>query len=383
MLIPSFIATRLNAVLGPGFDAESASRRLTPIGALPWLRPASLPALVLASFCALVLTAGCDRDAGRAVLALSGSTMGTSYSVQVADPPPSIDGAALQRRIDALLADVNGLMSTYQPDSELSRFNSSRSTDWFPVSAELARVVDQAQAVNAASNGAFDVTVGPLVNLWGFGPDLKADQLPTQPEIDAALANTGHDKLQVRLDPPALRKALPDLYVDLSAIAKGYGVDRVAELLAGEGIANALVEIGGELNGRGHNGRGEPWRIAVERPDPGARSVFRVVPLRDMGMATSGDYRNFFTLDGKRYSHTIDPTTGRPVVHSLASVTVLAESSMQADAWATALLVLGPELGFDLAQARGMAALLISHDGERLSARSTEEFNAVTTGGDR
>jgi thiamine biosynthesis lipoprotein len=368
-------ATGFNAGLGCGFDADRAARWSTRIGALAWLR--------LAAFCALVLTAGCDREADRALLALSGSTMGTSYSVQVADPPSSIDLAALQRRIDALLAEVNGLMSTYQPDSELSRFNSSRATDWFPVSAELARVVDQAQAVSAASNGAFDVTVGPLVNLWGFGPERTADRLPTQPEIDAALANTGHAKLEVRLDPPALRKALPDLYVDLSAIAKGYGVDRVAALLAGEGIANALVEIGGELNGRGHNGRGEPWRIAVERPDPGARRLFRVVPLRDMGMATSGDYRNFFTLDGKRYSHSIDPSTGRPVTHSLASVTVLAESSMQADAWATALLVLGPQRGFDLAHRRGMAALLISHDGERLQARSTEAFDQVTRAGDR
>ena len=372
MLFPSATSARFNAGFGPGFYPDSALRRSAPISGLVWVW--------LVPLCAMLFTAGCDRGIDSDVLALRGSTMGTTYSVQVTELPPSVDGVALQRRIDALLREVNGLMSTYQPDSELSLFNASQSTEWFPVSPELARVVNQAQEINAASDGAFDVTVGPLVNLWGFGPEVKADQLPTQPEIDAALANTGHAKLQVRIDPPALRKERPGLYVDLSAIAKGYGVDRVAELLAEEGIANALVEIGGELHGRGHNGRGEPWRIAVERPDPAARSVFRVVPLRDMGMATSGDYRNFFQLDGKRYSHTIDPATGRPVTHALASVTVVGASTARADAWATALLVLGPEQGLSLAQQLGLAALLIEQDGDAQVAHATDAFDAVVAG---
>ncbi len=325
----------------------------------------------------VLLAAGCDGGADAELLVLRGSTMGTSYSVQLVDAPASLDADALQRRIDALLLDINGLMSTYQPDSELSRFNANASTEWVPVSAELARLVAEAQAISTASGGAFDVTVGPLVNLWGFGPEVKADELPSQDEIDAALARIGYAKLQVRLDPPALRKQQPDLYLDLSAIAKGYGVDRVAVLLTEAGIVNALVEIGGELYGHGHNGRGEPWRIAVEKPDPRARRVFRVVPLLDRGMATSGDYRNFFELDGRRYSHSIDPATGRPVAHALASVTVLGDSTALADAWATALLVSGPERGFALAQRLGLEALLIEHDGEGLVARSTEAFDAV------
>ncbi|MGB5833355.1 MAG: FAD:protein FMN transferase [Thiohalocapsa sp.] len=303
--------------------------------------------------------------------------MGTTYSIQLVDLPRSLTGPGVQQRVNAVLAGVNDLMSTYQADSELSRFNASPSTDWFPVSMELVSVVAEAQAISSASGGAFDVTVGPLVNLWGFGPELKADQLPTQVEIDAALARTGHDKLRMRFDPPSLRKDRPDLYVDLSGIAKGYGVDRVMDLLAREGIANALVEIGGEVYGHGQKPQGEPWQIAVERPEIDARRVFRVIPLRNLGMATSGDYRNFFQLGGRRYSHSIDPVTGRPVEHSLASVTVLAESTMRADAWATALLVLGPERGLALAKARGLAALMIGREGKDLSARSTAAFDAV------
>ena len=359
--------------LGSGLrSVRVGGRRRSPSGslgerALRWLAVVGL----------VLLAAGCDGGADAELLVLRGSTMGTSYSVQLVDAPASLDADALQRRIDALLLDINGLMSTYQPDSELSRFNANASTEWVPVSAELARLVAEAQAISTASGGAFDVTVGPLVNLWGFGPEVKADELPSQDEIDAALARIGYAKLQVRLDPPALRKQQPDLYLDLSAIAKGYGVDRVAVLLTEAGIVNALVEIGGELYGHGHNGRGEPWRIAVEKPDPRARRVFRVVPLLDRGMATSGDYRNFFELDGRRYSHSIDPATGRPVAHALASVTVLGDSTALADAWATALLVSGPERGFALAQRLGLEALLIEHDGEGLVARSTEAFDAV------
>lgn len=345
--------------------------RLLQVGVLALLQVSAM--LVLLSM------PGCDRGASSGI-ALQGATMGTSYSVQLVAVPPSLDQDALQQDVDSLLAQVNDMMSTYQPDSELSRFNAMWSTDWFPVSHELARVVAEAQRISALSDGAFDVTVGPLVNLWGFGPPRQEDRLPRQSEIDAALAKAGHAKLQVRLDPPALRKQQPDLYVDLSAIAKGYAVDRVAELLAGQGIANALVEIGGELHARGHNSRDQAWRIAVERPDPSARRVFRVLSLREMGMATSGDYRNFFELDGKRYSHTIDPATGRPVMHNLASVTMCAESTMQADAWATALLVLGPERGFEVAQEKGLAALLISRDGETLNARWTDAFQALVGG---
>ncbi|MFW5724231.1 MAG: FAD:protein FMN transferase [Halochromatium sp.] len=337
---------------------------------------------VLCGLCLLLVLVGCGRESEPRVLALRGSTMGTSYSVQIVAPPAELDRDALAAAIDARLADINRRMSTYQPSSELSRFNHSQTTDWFLVSPELVAVVAAARAVSAASAGAFDVTVGPLVNLWGFGPTPSADDLPTAGDLQAARARVGWRQLEVQSQPPALRKSRPDLSVDLSAIAKGYAVDRLAELVEAHDLEDYLVEIGGELRGRGVNGRGEPWRIAIERPEASRRAVFEVVALRDIGMATSGDYRNFVEIDGKRYSHTIDPATGRPVDHRLASVTVLADDCMQADAWATALLVLGPERGLELAEQLGLAALFIEHApaasaGEAFVSQATTAFAAL------
>ncbi|WP_082674486.1 FAD:protein FMN transferase [Thiohalocapsa sp. ML1] len=320
----------------------------------------------------LLALAGCGPR--EHTLTLAGPTMGTSWSVQLPRPPAGVDQAALYAGITAVLEEVNARMSTYQADSELSRFNAAESTDWFPVSDELVRLVDTALAVSTLSDGAFDVTVGPLVNLWGFGPEVQADELPAQAEIDAALVRVGWTLLHTRTEPPALRKDRPDVYVDLSAIAKGHGVDRVAAVLEAAGVRDYLAEIGGELRGRGVNAEGEPWRIAVERPDPGRRAVLRVVALTDQAMATSGDYRNFFELDGRRYSHSIDPATGRPVDHQLASVTVLAERCGEADAWATALLVLGPERGRALADERGLAALFVERIGEELRLSESAAF---------
>jgi thiamine biosynthesis lipoprotein len=310
------------------------------------------------------------------VLELQGATMGTSYSIQVVDLPSGVDPNALRDRITKELDRVNALMSTYRESSELSGFNRSRSTDWIPVSPELATLVKEAIWTSEVSDGAFDTTVGPLVNLWGFGPGKRTDTAPTDDRIAQARAHVGYHKLSVRQEPPALRKSDPDLYLDLSAIAKGYGVDRVAELLEKTGITDYLVEIGGELRGHGHNGRGQPWRIAVERPDPGVREVERVVELRGGAMATSGDYRNFFEQGGKLYSHTIDPTTGRPVTHDLASVTVLAPRTAKADALATALLVLGPKAGPALAESLGIPALFILRTPDGYEERQSGTFDS-------
>ena len=310
------------------------------------------------------------------VLELQGATMGTSYSIQVVDLPSGVDPNALRDRIATELDRVNALMSTYRESSELSGFNRSRSTDWIPVSPQLASVVKEAIWTSEVSGGAFDATVGPLVNLWGFGPGKRTDTPPADDRIAQARAHVGYHKLSVRQEPPALRKSDPDLYLDLSAIAKGYGVDRVAELLERTGITDYLVEIGGELRGRGQNGRGRPWRIAVERPDPGVREVERIVELRGGAMATSGDYRNFFEQDGKLYSHTIDPTTGRPVTHNLASVTVLAPRTAKADALATALLVLGPKAGPALAESLGIPALFIQRTPDGYEERQSGTFDS-------
>lgn len=300
-----------------------------------------------------------------AQLHLSGSTMGATYSVKYRPGPDTPPPEALQMEVDTLLAGINQTMSTYDPDSELSRFNRMRTTDWIPASASLLAVLKVALEIGVQSEGAFDITVGPLVNLWGFGPEFHPDRIPPEADIAAARVRVGHDKLTLRDAPPAIRKHRPDVYLDLSGIAKGYGVDRVAELMAAHGIEHYMVEIGGEVRVRGFKERDTPWRIAIEKPLPGERSVQTVLALSDIALATSGDYRNFFEIAGRRYSHTIDPATGWPVDNHLVSVTVLADTSMRADAWATAFQVLGPERGMAVAERLGLPVLfIIERDGK-------------------
>lgn len=302
--------------------------------------------------------AGCDR-VPREALTLEGPTMGTHYSVQIARVPHNLDETELAASVRARLEAVEDSMSTYRSDSELSRFNASDHVDWYAASAGLTHVIRAALAVSDASGGAFDITIGPLVNLWGFGPDSGGDTAPNSTQIATAKARVGYHHLRVRTDPPALRKDIPDLYVDLSAIAKGYGVDVLAELLEARDIRDYLVEIGGELRTRGMNPRGRPWRIGVERPGPGGRDAVLALRVSGKGVATSGDYRNYFEVDGRRYSHTIHPQTGQPVTHGLASVTVVHPEAMLADAWATALMVLGTRAGEELGAERGLAAYFI------------------------
>jgi thiamine biosynthesis lipoprotein len=305
---------------------------------------------------------------------VTGPTMGTRYSVKVVDLPAGLDEVALRAGVERVLEAVNASLSTYRPDSELSRFNRSAETGWVPATADLLRVVTEAQRVGRLTGGAFDVTVGPLVNLWGFGPGRGEDRVPSATEVEEARARVGYARLEVRDPPPAVRKAIPDLYVDLSAIAKGYGVDRVSEYLESQGVGRYLVEVGGEVRGRGRNARGTPWKVAVERPAEGERAAYAVVEVDGVGVATSGDYRNFFEKDGRRYSHTIDPATGRPVTHALASVTVVSDTCMTADALATGLNVLGPEAGYALAEREGIAALFIVREGQGFTHRATAAF---------
>ncbi|WP_233216494.1 FAD:protein FMN transferase [Blastopirellula marina] len=306
----------------------------------------------------LLLAAGCS-PAAPAPVELTGRTMGTTYSVKVVAPSDRFDAKALQQQIDERLVEINQEMSTYIADSELSRFNQSQAGDWFPVSAELAEVVALAKKISEDSDGAFDVTVGPMVNLWNFGPDHHPEKVPTDAAIAAALANIGDDKLEVRLDPPALKKSVDGLYVDLSAIAKGYGVDKIAELVAAAGVDAYMVEIGGEVRAAGRKPDVSPWRIAIEKPIPGTRAIQQILELSDESLATSGDYRNFFEVDGQTFSHTIDPKTGRPLAHTLASVSVLHDDCAAADALATTLMVLGPDRGYNWAEEHKLAVLLL------------------------
>ncbi|MBX3438354.1 MAG: FAD:protein FMN transferase, partial [Planctomycetaceae bacterium] len=268
-------------------------------------------------------------------------------------------------------------MSLWRNDSELTQFNQSKSLEWMAVSPETARVVAAAIEISRATQGAFDPTVSPLVRLWNFGPDVERRQIPTDAELAEARRHVGTELLEVRLSPPALKKLDPDLHLDLNAIAKGDAVDRVADLLDTLSPGGYMVEIGGEMRTRGTKENGAPWSIGIEAPMADRRVVHSIVPLRDAALATSGNYRNFVEVDGQRISHTIDPRTGRPASHDLASVSVIAADCMTADAWATALMVLGPDEGLSLAESNQVEALFLVWTGDRLEERTTSGFPAA------
>jgi len=308
-------------------------------------------------------------------VAFSGRTMGTTYDVKVAraDLSPE-EMRSVAQAIEETLARVDRLMSTWREDSELSRFNAQTTTEPFAIDPETARVFGAALEVSERSQGAFDVTVGPLVDAWGFGP-AHPEKVPSEAELRALMGRVGFEQLVLDPAGPTLTKRRPDVEADLSAVAKGYGVDAVAETLEALGQTNYLVEIGGEIRARGARLDGQPFRVAIEEPALDGRRVHRVIELHDIGMATSGDYRNWIEVDGERLSHTIDPRTGRPITHALASVTVLHPLAMWADAWATALNVLGPDRGFELATQEHLPAYFIVRTGDGgFETRATDAF---------
>lgn len=323
-------------------------------------------------FALALLVTACVRETKE--LAISGPSMGTTYSIKVTAPPQGIDASAVQNATIEVLERIDRSMSGYRIDSEISRFNSAATTEWFDVSSDLATVVDAALQVSEQSGGAFDITVGPLVAAWGFGAAGEPIELPDAARLSALRAHVGYEKLQARLDPPALRKTDPGLLVDLNGIAPGYAVDLLAQKLQAMAIRNFMIDIGGEVRAHGHNARGQLWRIAVERPVDAEPEPYAIVQLDDAAVTTSGEYRHYFDRNGQRYSHTIDPRTGRPVSHSLASVVVAGPTSMYTDAWATALNVLGTDEGRALATRLEMAVLFIDADGGKLRSVTTPRF---------
>ena len=320
----------------------------TKLGRMTLSRAACLGAVAW-SLCLV----GCER--GPTYYQHSGLTMGTYYAVTYAGASRCASG--LTDAFEDELESVNAQMSTYLPTSEVSRFNASSDLGWVPVSNELAKTVALAQMLSKQSQGAFDVTVGPLVNVWGFGPDERLTP-PSEEEVALALARVGFAKLMVNVESPALKKQQSDVSIDLSAIAKGHGVDRLAGVLESRGCEHFLVDIGGEVRTRGHNESGSDWRVGIELPD-GSGSVQRVLHLSGQAVATSGDYRNFTMAAGQRLSHTTDPRLGRPVDHDLASVTVVAASAQLADGYATLVSVLGPEAGLRFADSQRLAVFMI------------------------
>ncbi len=330
----------------------------------------------LAALCGVVIA--CGSDSGD-LHEFTGPTMGTTYNVKVvsAELPEAAKGE-IAAAIEGPLARVNERMSTWDPESELSRFNRFAAGDRFPVAPETLEVFRVAREVSELTGGAFDVTVGPLVWAWGFG---SMDRVPAEPaaaELAALRERVGYRRVTID-DSGALTKDHAGVECDLSGIAKGYGVDEVTRALLELGQRNILVEVGGELRAMGQRGLNRPWRVAIERPEPEGDGVFGVVEIRDVSLATSGDYRDYVERDGVRLSHLIDPRTGRPIAHALASVTVVHGDAVHADALATGLGVLGPEEGFALAEREGLAAYFIVRErGGGLRGLATSRFPDVS-----
>ncbi|MDT0617865.1 FAD:protein FMN transferase [Salinisphaera sp. P385] len=332
-------------------------------------------------FCLAVaglLAAGC-AEPGPTVWRLTGPAQGTTYTVTVVDPPAAVSRNEIDQAIRQTLDEIDAALSTWRQDADISRFNRATSDEWVEVSSMLAGLVQRSLALGDSTDGRFDVTLKPVLALWGFGPGAETPaSVPDAAVIEQVLARTGSGRVDVRPTPPGLRKSAADLQLELSGIAQGYSVDALRDLLADRGLDRFLVELGGELYGQGRNPDGRAWQVGVEAPVAGRRDISRVVPLDGQGISTSGDYRDFFELDGQRFSHTIDPTTGRPVTHDLRSVTVLHDSTEMADGLATALLVMGPEAGLAFARERELAALFIRGEEGAYTSVTTKAFDRLT-----
>jgi thiamine biosynthesis lipoprotein len=330
------------------------------------------------AFLALLALGACGP--GPSPEQFNGHTMGTTYSVTVATHPQAVRREAIQSAIDQVLDEVNRSLSTYDSRSEISMFNANATTDPVVVSPGLRAVAAIAGEVSAATGGAFDITVGPLVQAWGFGgASPEVENMPDAGAINRLEAEVGFDRLELEADGRSLRKTVPGLRLDVNGIAPGYAVDLIAERFDALGVQDYLVELGGEVRAHGRSPRGRPWRVAVEAPLSGERKPYALVELDGLAVSTSGDYRDFREMSGHRYSHTIDPRTGAPIANGLASVSVVHRSAAFADAYATALMVLGPEAGMALAGRLGLAALFIERNanGPGFTERSTPAFDRL------
>lgn len=329
----------------------------------------------------LFLLAACGKQAQ--TVTLQGETMGTTYTVKYLSdgldlPKPEI----MQTQIDDVLKEVNHQMSTYQPDSEISQFNQMREANRpLKISQDFADVTAEAVSLNQMTQGALDVTVGPLVNLWGFGPDKTVTYSPSKTEIEQAAQAVGIDKIVLAHngESATLAKTQAGVYLDLSSIAKGFGVDKVAQHLEKSGVRNYLVEIGGELHGKGRNASGEAWRVGIEQPNMVQGSGTQIiVPLDNQSLATSGDYRNFhLDQNGNRLSHIINPQTRAPIRHKLASISVIADNATTADGLSTGLFVLGEDQALALAEQHGLAVFLIIYDGDGYKTEMSSAFKKL------
>lgn len=327
-------------------------------------------------FLAVGAISGCSEKPEQ--LVFSGMTMGTSYQVKIItndDVPTENLGEQIENRLSSL----NQTFSTYIETSELMQFNQAKTGQPQAISEDMQVVMSIAQEVYGLTDGAFDPTVAPLVNLWGFGPNESNNVIPQSEQIQQALSVIGLNHLVLN---KAAKKAQreQDIKLDFSAIAKGYAVDAVADLLESSGIQHYLVEVGGELRARGYKPNGDLWRIAIERPSLVQDDVQQVIALQDVAVATSGDYRNYFEKNGKRYSHTIDPRIGYPVDHELASVTIIEETAVKADALATAMMVMGPEDSLMLAEKYNIPVYILVKEADGFKVQYSKAFAQYLSG---
>lgn len=340
-----------------------------------WLQPKSLRSLrhsnqvftLLFALLAGALLAGC----GEKIEEFGGPTMGSHYSLKYLAGEGVPDAVALKTEVDGLLAEVDRQMSTWRADSDLSEFNRLPAGSCRAMPAPVLALVRAGEQLSLDSGGAFDLTIQPLLDLWGFGPQSRGERVPSTEQIAAARGNVGHQHL--RIDGVQLCKDAA-VQLDLNSIAAGYTVDRIASRLAELGVRSYLLDVTGELKALGRKPDGSPWRIAIEAPRDDQQVAQRVLALDGLGVSTSGDYRNYFEQDGKRYSHTLDPQSGAPISHRLAAVTVVDASTLRADGLSTLLMVLGPERGFAYAEQAGIAAFFVTRTDKGFATRATPAF---------
>jgi thiamine biosynthesis lipoprotein len=300
----------------------------------------------------LVMFTACHRPKE---IKISGQTMGTTWSLRSAQATDST-----REFIQSHLDQREAVLSHWRQDSAVSRFNDSRSTDWQPVPRELIQIVEIAREIASKTDSALDITLAPLIDLWGFGAQGPAKCIPTEQQLAEAKIHCGWQHLQTRLDPPALKKNIPDLRINVACVTEGFIIDELTALLKQEGLSDCLLEVGGEVAAIGHEPGGTPWRVGIQTPGATPGDSLQTLPLSDLCIATSGNYRHRFAKDGQSYSHLIDPHTGRPIEHALTSVSVIHTSSASADGYATALMILGPTRGREIANKLGLRVIWIT-----------------------
>jgi FAD:protein FMN transferase len=301
----------------------------------------------------LILLSSCAKQPEK--IQITGRTMGTTWHLTVADKlADSGLQQALQHRLDEL-----DLAFTNWRESPVTRFNASRTTDWQSVPCELAEMVSFARELSEKTEGAFDVTLSPVIDLWGFGAKGRVKSPPSDEAISKAMQHVNWRKLEAKLDPPALRKLDPEIEINVSAMADGYACDDLVSLLRKSGVKNFLLEIGGAVVASGVNDEGQSWRAGIQRPHATTGETVKVITLQNEAVSTSGVYRQYFESDGRRYAHVLDARTGRPIQHDLVSVSVISGSAFSADGWDTALLILGPVEGRKLAEALKLDAMFL------------------------